>query len=89
MNFLDLSTVTFSLAQCRTTRTTTDDDRLCKTKKKKKLNKINKPEATHSSRAAVSLAEASLKTAFGCLNKNIILAFCKLKLLSSFFYYIQ
>lgn len=87
MKFLDLSTVTFSLGQCRTTRTT-DDDRLCKTKKKK-LNKINKPEATHSSRAAVSLAEAALKTAFGCLNKNIILAFCKLKWLSSFFYYIQ
>lgn len=85
MNFLDLSTVTFSLAQCRTTRTTTD----CAKRKRKKLNKINKPEATQSSRAAVSLAEASLKTAFGCLNKNIILAFCKLKRLSSFFYYIQ
>lgn len=73
------------------------DDRWWQTvqnEKEKKLNKINKPEATHSSRAAVSLAEASLaeaslKTAFGCLNKNIILAFCKLKLLSSFFYYIQ
>lgn len=66
----------------------------CAKRKRKKLNKINKPEATHSSRAAVSLAEASLaeaslKTVFGCLNKNIILAFCKLKLLSSFFYYIQ
>lgn len=26
----DLATLTFSLAQCRTTRTTTDDDWLCK-----------------------------------------------------------
>lgn len=28
--FSDLATLTFSLAQCRTTRTTTDDDWLCK-----------------------------------------------------------
>lgn len=73
------STLTFSLAQCRTTRvTTTDDDQLCKTKNQSNIFELR----------TISLAAAALKTAFGSVGKNIILLFVN-KFVVFYHYYIQ
>lgn len=72
---------TFSLAQCRTTRTTTtDDDRLCKIKKK--------TEATHlrCARFLSPRLRSRLRLVFS-VGKNIILPFVKLNVLSFFLLY--
>lgn len=58
--FSDLATLTFSLAQCRTTRTTTDDDWLCQ-----KNNDNKKNKARHFEVRTMLWAKAALETAFG------------------------
>lgn len=70
--FSGLVTITFSLAQSRTTHTKmTDDDGLCKKTKQKA-----ETEASRSSGAWFHSPKAALKTAFGSVKKNIL---CKLK----------